>query len=245
MRYSIEYKINLDKRIKKNYTVCSYSFIHYIFMHTKLSAKTFSPAIFEMKGISKKTIEDHLKLYQGYVNKYNEIMERLSSLSDDDYVKANQTYSLLRALKVELTFAYGGIVNHEIYFGHLGGPGGEPKGKLSAQIKKDFGSFDHFKKDMKATGLSARGWVWLGWNHRLKTLFNYLGDAQNTYPVWETHPLVALDTYEHAYFVDYGVNRGSYIDAFFENLDWTVVEKKFDQEGCCGDKEKCHCQKEE
>lgn len=199
-------------------------------MHTKLLAKTFSPGIFEMNGISKKTIEEHLKLYQGYVNKYNEIMEKLAQLSDDEYIKANQTYSTIRELKVELTFAYGGVVNHEIYFGHLGKHGGIPKGKLLEQIKKDFGSFDHFKKDMKGTGIAGRGWAWLGWNHGLGQLFNYLGDAQNTYPIWETHPLVALDTYEHAYFIDYGVNRGAYIDAFFENLNWAVVEKKFEKE---------------
>ena len=213
-------------------------------MHTMFSTKTFSPTIFQMKGISKKTIEEHLKLYQGYVNKYNEIMENLAQLSDDEYTKANQTYSIIRELKVELTFAYGGIVNHEIYFGHLGGKGAQPKGKLLTQIKKDFGSFDHFKKDMKATGIAARGWVWLGWNHRLNCLFNYIGDAQNTYPLFETHPLVALDTYEHAYFIDYGVNRGSYIDAFFENIDWSVIENNFDKGVCCADTAECCCEKE-
>lgn len=211
-------------------TTLSIVIYSYFFMHTKIFAKTFSTRIFEMKGISKKTIEEHLKLYQGYVNKYNEIGEKLVALTDDDYTKANQTYSTIRELKVELTFAYGGIVNHEIYFGHLGGRGGMPKGKLLTQIKKDFGTLDQFKKDMKATGIAARGWVWLGWNHRIGKLFNYLGDAQNTYPVWETHPLIALDTYEHAYFADYGVNRGAYIDAFFENLDWEIVEKKFEKE---------------
>ena len=54
-------------------------------------------------------------------------------------------------------------------------------------------------------------------------LFNYLGDAQNTFPVWNATPLVALDVYEHAYFLDYQTDRASYVDAFFENLDWHVV----------------------
>lgn len=196
-------------------------------MFTKLSPKTFSPSLMNMRGISKKTVEEHLKLYQGYVTKYNEIVESLANLTDEDYAKANQTYSKIRVLKVELTFAYGGVINHEIYFGHLGGKGRKPAGKLMTQINKDFGSFERFKKDMKATGIAARGWAWLGWNHRLGRLFNYLGDAQNTFPIWETHPLIALDTYEHAYFIDYGVNRGSYIDAFFENIDWNVVERAF------------------
>ncbi len=196
-------------------------------MSTSYTAQTFSPTIYEMKGISKKTVEEHLKLYNGYVTKYNEIQEALTKLTDDDYAKANQSYSHIRELKVELTFAYGGIVNHELYFGHLGGSGGAPAGDLLAQIDKDFGSFDTYKKEMKATAIAARGWVWTAWNHREKRLFNYLGDAQNTYPVWGATPIVALDTYEHAYFIDFGAARAGYIDAFFENMDWNVVGKAF------------------
>lgn len=195
----------------------------------KIQPKNFSNKIFQMQGISKKTVEEHLKLYQGYVNKYNEIQEKLARLTEEDYSKANQTYSLIRELKVELTFAWGGIVNHEIYFGHLGGKGGIPSGELLSQIKKDFGSFENWKKDLKASGLAARGWVWLAWNENEKRLFNYLGDAQNTFPVWYATPILALDTYEHAYFIDYGVNRANYIDAFFENLDWEIVEENFEK----------------
>mgnify|MGYP001595163109 FL=1 len=143
-------------------------------------AKKFSDKILSMKGISKKTVEEHLKLYVGYVNKYNEIKEKLSTLKDDDYAKANQVFSLVRELKVELSFAWGGIINHEIYFSHLGGKGGKPSGKFLDQIVNDFGSFEDYKKDLKATAISARGWVWTGWNYQEERLVNYLGDAQNT-----------------------------------------------------------------
>ncbi|MEK7079485.1 MAG: superoxide dismutase, partial [Patescibacteria group bacterium] len=196
-----------------------------IYMVTKLTAQTFSDSLLSMKGISKKTVEEHLKLYQGYVNKYNEINEKLGLLTDDDYAIANQVFSTLRELKVELSFAWGGVVNHEIYFAHLGGKGGLPTGDLLKQIEKDFGSYDTYKKDLKASGIAARGWVWTGWNMREKRLFNYVGDSQNTYLAWEIKPILALDTYEHAYFIDYGVNRGSYIDAFLENVNWDVVGK--------------------
>lgn len=202
----------------------------------KIQPKTFSQKIFQMKGISKKTIEEHLKLYQGYINKYNEIQEKLASLTDEDFSKANQVYSLIRELKVELSFAWGGVVNHEIYFDHLGGNGILKEGKLLEQINKDFGSFEAYKKDLKATGISARGWVWTAWNEKEERLFNYLGDAQNTFPLWYAKPILALDTYEHAYFIDYGVNRGAYIDAFFENLDWLKVEDNFTKlfkKSCC------------
>ncbi|HNQ31315.1 MAG TPA: superoxide dismutase [Candidatus Woesebacteria bacterium] len=197
-------------------------------MFTPYAVQTFSPSIYEMKGISRKTVEEHLKLYTGYVNKYNEINQALSKLSDDDYAKANQSYSLIRELKVELTFAYGGIVNHELYFGHLGGSGGAPSGKLLMHIEKDFGSFDRYMQDMKATGIAARGWVWTAWNQAEKRLFNYLGDAQNTFPVWGATPILAMDTYEHAYFIDFGSARAPYIDAFFENVNWTNIEESFE-----------------
>ena len=202
----------------------------------KVTPQTFNERVYNMKGISKKTVEEHLKLYQGYVNKYNEINEQLSGLSDEDFTKANQVYSKIRELKLELSFAWGGIINHEIYFNHLGGKGGMPEGELLKQIEKDFGSFENYKKDVKATGISARGWVWTAWNEREERLFNYLGDAQNAFPVWGAHPIMALDTYEHAYFIDFGAARAGYIDAFFENIDWETVSENFQKcQGCrCG-----------
>jgi len=192
-----------------------------------IQVQTFNKTIFSMKGISKKTVEDHLKLYSGYVNKYNEISDKLMMLSDDDFAKANQVFSTIRSLKTELSFAWGGVINHEIYFGHLGGNGGTASSTFLRQIVKDFGSFENYKKDMKASAISARGWVWTIWNEREQRLMNHIGDSQNTYGFWEATPLVALDTYEHAYFGDYGVNRGGYIDAFFENMDWGIVENQF------------------
>lgn len=205
----------------------------------KLEPEKFSDKLFSMKGISKKTVEAHLKLYAGYVNKYNEIQEKLAALKDDDFAKANQVYSAIRELKVELSFAWGGVVNHEIYFGHLGGKGGQPGGDLLKQIEKDFGSFENYKKDLKATGMAARGWVWTGWNWREERLVNYLGDAQNTFPMWEVELILALDTYEHAYFIDYGVDRAGYIDSFFENLNWKQVEENLNDYLCCG--KDCQC----
>jgi len=196
-------------------------------MFTPLVPQKFSDSLFSMKGISKKTVDEHLKLYTGYVNKYNEINQKLSLLTDADYAAANQVFSMIRELKTELSFAYGGVVNHELYFDHLGGTGESPKGILMQQIIKDFGSFETYKKDLKASGLAARGWVWTTWNTKEKRLMNHIGDAQNTYLLWNTLPILALDTYEHAYFADYGTNRSGYIDSFFEHLNWDMVENSF------------------
>jgi Fe-Mn family superoxide dismutase len=137
----------------------------------------------------------------------------------------------VRALKVDLTFAVGGIKNHEVYFEHLGGHGGDPDGAIGELVKRDFGSVAAWRDDLKATGMGARGWAWTAYDWDERRLCNYIGDAQNTFPVWSATPLVALDVYEHAYFLDYQTDRASYIDAFFDNLDWDVVNGWVEQYG--------------
>jgi superoxide dismutase, Fe-Mn family len=188
--------------------------------HDEIKPRELKPAVLELDGISRETIEAHYKLYEGYVNKRNEI---LGKLVDVDLSGANQTYSEIRALKVDFTFALGGIKNHEIYFEHLGGHGGDPSGIFGELVKRDFGSVADWKADLKATGMGGRGWAWTAYDWDESRLFNYIGDAQNTFPVWNATPLVALDVYEHAYFLDFATDRSSYIDAFLNNLDYDVV----------------------
>ncbi len=186
----------------------------------EISPRPLDPRLLQLSGISRASVEAHYRLYQGYVAKRNEI---LAALQGVDLDKANQVYSDLRALKVDLTFAIGGIKNHELYFAHLSGPGGDPDGAFRALVDRDFGSADAWRADLKATGIAGRGWAWTAYDWDERRLFNYIGDAQNTFPVWNATPLVALDVYEHAYFLDYQTDCASYIDAFFENLDWDVV----------------------
>jgi superoxide dismutase, Fe-Mn family len=191
------------------------------FNHEEITARELKPALLELDGISRETVEAHYKLYQGYVAKRNEILGRLG---DVDLGAANQVYSEIRALKTDLSFAIGGIKNHEIYFEHLGGSGGDPGGSFGALVERDFGSAANWRADLKATGMAGRGWAWTAYDWDEGRLFNYLGDAQNTYPIWNATPLVALDVYEHAYFLDFQTDRSSYIDAFFANLDWATVD---------------------
>ena len=186
----------------------------------EISARPLDPRLLQLSGISRASVEAHYRLYQGYVAKRNEILGLLSSV---ELGKANQVYSEVRTLKVDLTFAIGGIKNHELYFAHLGGEGGNPDGAFEALAERDFGSVDAWRTDLKATAMAARGWAWTAFDRDEARLFNYIGDAQNTFPVWNATPLVALDVYEHAYFLDYQTDRASYVDAFFENLDWDVV----------------------
>ena len=190
------------------------------FNFEEITARELNPRLYELDGISRETVEAHFKLYQGYVAKRNEILGKLDGV---DLSAANQVYSDLRALKVDLTFAIGGIKNHEIYFEHLGGDGGDPDGPFGQLVERDFGSISAWREDLKATGMAARGWAWTAYDWDESRVFNYIGDAQNTYPIWNATPLVALDVYEHAYFLDYQTDRASYIDAFFANLDWDTV----------------------
>lgn len=196
----------------------------------RYEARKFRSFDIELSGISKKTMEEHYKLYQGYVNKANEILDRLAS-GGVDLSKANPTYSEVRELKVELSRALGGVKNHELYFDHLGGKGVRPSGKMLALIEKAYGSFDAWQADLKATGIAARGWATLAYDWDAGSVFNFIGDEQNTYPIWNATPLVALDCFEHAYYIDYGTGKAAYIDAFFKNLDWDVVTKRADQFG--------------
>ena len=190
------------------------------FQFEEIAARELKPALFELDGISRAAVEAHYKLYEGYVNKRNEILGKLGSA---DNGAANQVYSEVRALKVELSFAVGGIKNHEVYFEHLGGDGGAPPGAIGDLIKRDFGSHDAWRADLKASGMAGRGWAWTAYDWDEGRLFNYVGDTQNTYPIWNATPLVALDVYEHAYFLDFQTDRAGYIDTFFDNLDWAVV----------------------
>ncbi len=176
-------------------------------------------------GISPKTHEEHYKLYNGYVTKVNEIRKKLAQLGVPDEKAGNQTYSAIRELKVEYTFALGGVKNHEIYFNVLGGQGGKPTGEVGELIEKAFGSYERWAADLKQTGMAARGWVWLAHDYAEGTLFNYIGDAQNTFPVWHATPILALDVYEHAYYYDFQTGRAKYIDAFLKSVDWDAVNK--------------------
>ena len=191
-----------------------------VYQFEEIAPRELKPSLLELDGISRAAVEAHYRLYEGYVNKRNEILRNLDGV---ELRAANQISSDVRALKVELTFAVGGIKNHEIYFEHLGGDGSDPDGVARRLIERDFGSVEAWRADLKATGMAARGWAWTAYDWDEGRLFNYLGDTQNTYPIWNATPLVALDVYEHAYFLDYQTDRASYIDAFFNNLEWSAV----------------------
>lgn len=176
-------------------------------------------------GIQAKTHEEHLKLWQGYANKTNEIRKALAEL-DTDPAKANQIYSQMRALKVSYAFAYGGYINHNVYFETLGGAGGAANGDVATLINENFGSFEKWAADWKATGIAGRGWAYLAYDHDDQRVWTYMGDSQDTFPAWNNTLLLAMDVYEHAYYLDFQTARAKYIDAYMQAIDWNAVNAR-------------------
>ncbi len=180
----------------------------------------------DLQGISKKTLEiHHDKLYAGYVKKSGEIVEKLNALLKSGNFEGNATYSELRALKSDETFAVNGVYLHEWYFDGLGGDGNWQKApELVKALEEKWGSMEDGLKYFSACGMAARGWSILAWDTKAGSLKHYNADAHNQGGVWGCIPVIVLDVYEHAYFIDFGSDRKAYIEAFWKNFDWSAAE---------------------
>ena len=185
----------------------------------------------ELAGISKKTIEiHHDKLYAGYVAKLNEVNKKLEAARDNAEAQAgaNQTYSDLRALRLGETFAVNGVYLHETYFNMLGG-NGTPSGKLADAITAKWNSIEKFIAYFSASGMAMRGWVVLAYDTNVGELKIYGAYAHSEGGGWGAIPIIVLDVYEHAYFIDYGADRKKYIADFWKNLDWAAANAIFEK----------------
>lgn len=183
----------------------------------------------ELVGISAKTLAiHHDKLYAGYVSKSNEIAEKLTVLRQSGNYEGNATYSELRALKDAETFATNGVYLHEWYFDGLGGDGSSAAApELSKALAEKWGSVEEGLKYFSACAMAARGWSVLAWDTKAGKLKHYNGDAHNQGGVWGCLPVIVLDVYEHAYFLDYGSDKKKYIEDFWKNLDWAKAEELY------------------
>lgn len=184
-----------------------------------------------LEGISNEQIEPHFEAhYKGYVTKYNEIQEKLADQNFADRSKANQNYSEYRELKVEETFNYMGVVLHELYFGMLTSGGkGEPSDALKKKIEEDLGGLDACTNELKAAAIAFRGWAILGLDIFSGRLVVNGLDAHNVYNLTGLIPIIVIDTYEHAYYVDYKNKRPPYVDAVLKNINWDVVNERFEK----------------
>lgn len=188
-----------------------------------LEAKSPKSSLLTMIGFSARQMQEHFKLYQSYINKINEIRMMLHALEPKN---ANPIHCEYRALKISELKTINNCKLHECFFENLGGRGGTATGNVLEAIVRDFGSYEYWEKDFRATSLISGSWAILGYDLDDGHLHNY-GLDEETAAVVRVEPLLVLDVSEHAYFLDYGTNRASYFDAFVKNTDWTVVKSRF------------------
>jgi Fe-Mn family superoxide dismutase len=183
----------------------------------------------DLDGISAKTLAiHHDKLYAGYVAKLKEVTEKLAALRASGTEVGNATYSELRALKDAETFAANGVYLHEWYFDVLGGDGAvESAPELSAAMAQKWGSVADGLRHFSECAMSARGWSVLCWDTKVGALMHYNSDAHNQGGVWGCLPIIVLDVYEHAYFIDFGSDKKGYIEAFWKNFNWAKAEELY------------------
>lgn len=180
----------------------------------------------ELEGISKKSVEEHLGLYAGYVKNFNAISAKLVEYAKEDTEKnAHALSELIR----RRSFEFGGMRLHELYFAQFEGGSTPPttSSALAEALKRDYQ--EYFEQYFKAIGLMrGPGWALLYWDKEAgQFLAGFSGEQHQGHFV--TLPIIlALDVWEHAFILDYGAQgKGKYIDAFFKNLNWTVTEERF------------------
>ncbi|MBI5074304.1 MAG: superoxide dismutase [Nitrospirae bacterium] len=187
------------------------------------TARDFS-ALVGMEGFSETLIKNHFTLYQGYVTNTNKVADILDQMLRDGKT-ATPEYA---ELKRRFGWEFNGMRLHEYYFENLGGKGGLNKdGKLMKQMQADFGSYENWEKDFKATGtMRGIGWVALYADPANGKLFNvWVNEHDVSHPAGCT-PVLIMDVFEHAYMIDYGLKRADYIEAFFKNINWGAAESR-------------------
>lgn len=179
----------------------------------------------QLEGLSEKQLKEHHDvLYAGYCKKLDEIRTKLPAV---DRTTPNATFSDLRELKLEETFAVNGVKLHEFYFDNMTEQGSTtPTGIIANWITKDFGSIEKWQEDFKASGIAARGWVVLALDLDDGKLHTYICDTHNQGGVWNAIALLVMDVFEHAYFIDYATGRKAYIEAFCKTIDWNEVNSR-------------------
>ena len=180
----------------------------------------------ELKGISTKTIEEHKKLYAGYVKHTNLILDKITELSKD----ADTNTYVLGELQRRFGFEFDGMRNREYYFENLeGGSVGISDGELKKAIEAEWGSFDAWLNRFKAIGMTRGiGWAVLYYDPIMKKLLNAWIDEQHLGQLNGLQFILGLDMWEHSYMLDYVPSeKKKYIEAFFENLNWKVSEDRF------------------
>jgi superoxide dismutase, Fe-Mn family len=181
----------------------------------------------ELKGISAKNIEEHLKLYSGYVKNLNTVFEKIGELMSDPTKNAY----LIGELHRRTGFEFNGMRNHEIYFDSLS-DGSTPlpeDSNFKKQIEKQAPSLDAAMTGFKTLAMTRGiGWAILYWDKKSEQLVSTWVDEQHLGQLQGCTPVLALDMWEHSYVADYQPSgKKQYIEDFFANLNWSKIEENF------------------
>lgn len=180
-----------------------------------------------VQGFSENQLTQHAKLYDGYVSKLNEVRGILEV--EQHFEDSNSTFSRMRSLKLAESYALNGVKLHQMYFDNIRGIKTQAHASFPIQnaIVKRFGTQERFLSRWMNVGLAMRGWVVLVWDHLDRELHIIGQDAHDNGSTIGTVPLLVMDVYEHAYMIDFGINRRAYIEIFIQNINWSVVQSRF------------------
>ncbi len=177
-----------------------------------------------MKGFSDTLLKNHFTLYQGYVTNTNKLMETMAQMLKEGKTGTPEFAELKRRLGWE----FNGMRLHEYYFENLGGKGGlDRAGKLFKKVIEEFGSYEAWEKEFKSVGMiRGIGWAVLYQDMTSGRLINFWINEHDVGHPSGCNPILIMDVFEHAFMIDYGLKRADYIEAFFRNIDWNVVEAR-------------------
>jgi len=190
-------------------------------------AKSYDALLGQLPGINDDVLKMHFKLYQGYVTNANKLLSDIKQLESEGKLRTPQYAGLKRMLGWE----WDGMRLHELYFDNMGGKTKyDSKSPLAQSIEKEFGSFDKWAADFKATGLiRGIGWSILYLDKQADRLINTWINEHDLGHLAGGKPIVVMDVFEHAYITQYGLDRAQYVDAFFNNINWDVANKRFNE----------------
>jgi Fe-Mn family superoxide dismutase len=187
------------------------------------TAKDYAKLI-GMAGFSETLLKNHFTLYQGYVTNTNKVLDALDAMLKEGKTGTPEFAELKRRLGWE----FNGMRLHEFYFENLGGKSLINKeGKLGKKLAEQFGSYENWEKDFKATGtMRGIGWVILYQDSTNGKLINVWINEHDVAHLAGCNPLLIMDVFEHAFMIDYGLKRADYIESFFKNIDWATIEAR-------------------
>jgi len=175
-------------------------------------------------GFSDKLLENHLKLYCGYVANTNKLLEALKTLKP-----GTPEWS---EVKRRFGWEFNGMRLHELYFGNMSKKKTilPEDSELFRLIVKTYGARQACHDDFVNTGKSRGiGWVVLAYDQEADKLFNLWINEHDVGHLAGAIPLLVMDVFEHAFITDYGLDRAAYIDAFVKAIDWDIVQKRFEK----------------